>query len=270
MWKFSDGGGRESGAVSLDPAVRTPVLVRVAGVPLGGVSRVTGFGLSSYVADGSVEKRQQRVQRALALASNKSVLSEEQAAARDGVDVGAVIVEVPRVPHGHPVSQCDGDIPEAIDGAREVEIDERDGAATGDDDVLETGVVVAHERPRELARRSLVAPDRVWGRAETGGSLVEATLELRNADEQVIGRGPRREGRNRDIAGDEFEPLDVVPEAEDAGRARKPGALEVPEQVVDRGRPWPHGSPNRVAAARDAALITEPTGQDLLAGLHLE
>jgi hypothetical protein len=76
-------------------------------------------------------------------------------------------------------------------------------------------------------------------------------------------------GRNRDIAGDEFEPLDIVLEAEDAGRTRKPGALEVPEQVVHRRRPWPHGSPNRVAAARDAALIAKPTAQDLLAGLHL-
>jgi hypothetical protein len=154
-------------------------------------------------------------------------------------------------------------------GRAKPKIDERDGAATGDDDVLETDVGVTHERPRELGRRSLVAPDRVWGRRKPEAASWRrrwscATLTSRSSVAYHAGKGGTATS-----PGDEFEPLGIVLEAEDAGRARKPGALEVPEQVMNRRRPWPYGSPNRVAAARNAALIAEPTGQDLLAGLHL-
>ena len=233
--KRASGRPCEVAPVAADPTVGAPVLIGVARVPDRGMPRVAGLGLSAHELEGLVQEREHRSDRPLTLAGVEAVRREE-----------------------HPAA-----LPEAIDGPCEIEIDERGRTVVPDDDVLEADVVVTDERPQIVARRSLATPDGIGSRPEIGDGVVQAALEARDADEQLIACRPG-EGRHGDVAGDELERLDAVLQAEHARRTRERLALEVPQEVVDRRRPGPDGPPNSVPAAYDPTLVGETAGQGLL------
>lgn len=90
------------------------------------MTRVSQRCLSSDEDQGAVAKREERVQSSEALVTIEVVCIEEDRGSRQGIDAGAMFVDIARIPHRHPVSECNRDVPHGIDGTGEVEVDEAD------------------------------------------------------------------------------------------------------------------------------------------------
>ena len=139
--------------VPLEPRVGAPVLLRVAAVPATRPIELVAR-LSSLL---------HRDEGAIEIAAEVSgdgpggfVVAETMGvheAAPPGhlIELTTGVVDTAAVTHRSPVAGRDCDVHEPVDGAVEVEVDEAVGATTGDDDVLDAEVVVAHERPGERA-----------------------------------------------------------------------------------------------------------------------
>ena len=229
---------------------------------------MAGLGLRPHELEGTVGEHEQRVDCPLSLVDGETVGVEEPTAARNGVDIDLMLIEVDRIPHRPPMPQRDRDVPEPIDRGREVEVDERDGPTLRHHDVLEAEVVVAHERPAELARQRTVAPHRAGRRTKVGDGFVVAALERRHADQQLVARPPGRKGWYRHRAGLELEDLDISLPPEHAGRAVEAGPLQVGEEEMHCRCPGSDRAPDRVPDPHDASFVAQPTSEDLLDGFH--
>lgn len=145
---------------------------------------------------------------------------------------------------------------------REVEIEQGDGNAVSDDDVLEADVVVTHHgsalRIGEIVtpRPSLIEPS---------GRVVEPTHLPGDGREEVVALTPQRVRGNGHVALDEAEHLPIV--VADADRRRRtfePGRSQEGEEGVDRASMRVRGADDALADPRDSAGLPEPAGEPLL------
>src|SRR5207237_3099345 len=99
--------------------------------------------------EAAIEKLEQRIDNPTPFLDTELVLVEEHLAATEEVQASAMLIDVDGIAEGDPVPRRDGDIPEPIDWASPIPVDEGDGPAATDHDVLDAAVVVAHQLPGE-------------------------------------------------------------------------------------------------------------------------
>lgn len=158
--------------------------------------------------------------------------------------------------HAHP-----GELSEVVDWAArgtEVEVEQADGDAAIEHDVLEADIVVAHDRaPGGVGH--LGAPG-VSGGVEVLRCVVELREQRRGRCQSGVVLGPRRIRRHRDVALDEHESFPaVVVEADGQRCAFEPGFAQRRQEGVDRfglgarGAQHMGAGPDDLSRVRDAA-----------------
>ena len=178
------------------------------------------------------------------------------------IELTTGVVDVAAVTHGYPVAGRDGDVHQPVRRRGEVEIDETDGATVADDDVLDTEVVVAHERPRLGGREVRRVPHCAGRRDERPGGAVQLRFELGHADEQLLAGDPVRERGHAHVAihPRHHLPTALIP-AERPWRAVEPDLFEVIEEGVDARRVVAIRTPHGVADSDHLAARSHATGQ---------
>ena len=122
--------------------------------------------LLSHEPKGEIEKLEQRIENPTPFLDTEPMLVEEHLAATEQIQTSAMLIDVDGVTEGDPVPRHDGDIPEPIDGASPIPVDEGDGLAATDHDILEADVVVAHQLSGEAPGRGEPAPRQTFSRSE--------------------------------------------------------------------------------------------------------
>ena len=90
----------------------------------------------------------------------------------------------------------------------ELEVEQRNGDAVTEDDVLGAHVVVAHERPARRVSQSVVPGETV--RVEPAGGVVQPAQQPGDGRQRGVGLAPVRIGRHGDLAVDEHDALASV------------------------------------------------------------
>ena len=212
---------KEHAALVIDPLAGTAVRDLVARVPCREMARVPLVGLFSNEHQRAVEVLDERVEYPSALCAAEAVGRGKPPEPVEHINASPVLVDVIGVAHGNPVPHCDGNVPEPVDRASKVEVDEGRGATVSYDDVLQADIVVTHEVARECLWRRTVPPRGVERRNEICDGLVVAALQVSDADEQIVISSPRGIRGHRDVAGDEPEYLKVTVHAHDLGYSLK-------------------------------------------------
>ena len=156
----------EAFSVDCDPGVGAPVGLRVSGIPLLAMPGMACLCLLSHEHEAAIEKLEQGIDDPTPFVDTELVLIEEHLAATEEIQARAMLVDVHRIAEGDPVPGGDGDIPEPIDWASPIPVDEGDRLAATDHDVLDADVVVAHQPSGEAPGRGDPAPPPTFSRSE--------------------------------------------------------------------------------------------------------
>ena len=170
---------------------------------------------------------------------------------------------VAHVAQRRPQSRRARQVPDRRARPREVEVDQRDRAPAGEDDVVEVRVVVADEAaPERLRHRRRPA---VRGRVEGRDGVVVAAQQLGDAGECVVGQRPGRVRLDRRLSGDVAQHLaPALVDPEEAGRAVEADPLEVLEQrVLRRARGVPRAAHGVADAGHEPGVREAAFEQDL-------
>ncbi len=99
-------------------------------------------------------------------------------------------------------------IPGGAARGSELEVEQRNGDAVTEDDVLGAHVVVAHERPTHRVSQTVVPSQTPW--VEPPGGVVQPAQQPGDGRQRGVGLTPVRIGRHWDLAVDEHEALASV------------------------------------------------------------
>src|SRR5438105_1842890 len=114
----------QASSVDRDPGVGAPVGLRVSGIPLLAMPGMTCLCLLSHEREAAIEKFEQRIDNPTPFLDTELVLVEEHLAATEEVQASAMLIDVDGIAEGDPVPRRDRDIPEPIDWASPIPVDE--------------------------------------------------------------------------------------------------------------------------------------------------